>query len=346
MLGVLPGRDRLDPGERGAEARARDRRPARRPPAPLRRARRVVHRGLAPPRPGLPRLRRARRRSPSTSTTSSSAQGTEGARMTRSASPRRCAPRPAASARCPARGETVRELLDDLTARFPGARGPAPVRERLRRRRGHPHARRARDAGPRGRDGDPPAGDGRRWLAGSPPALLDLVGDTPLVELHAPGAEAGRPALREARGREPDRLDQGPRREGDDRGRRGVRRARAGPRAARADERQHGDLARDGREAEGLPAHLRDARERDRGAPAAAADLRRRDRRLPGRGGLERRRPPRARARRARPAAASCRSSTRTRRTRAPTTRAPAPRSPRRSTASTSSSPASAPAAR
>ena len=42
----------------------------------------------------------------------------------------------------------------------------------------------------------------------------------------------------------------------------------------------------------------------------------------------------------------SCRSSTRTRRTRAPTTRARAPRSPRRSTASTCSSPGSAPAAR
>ena len=52
------GRDRLDPGDRGAEGRARDRRPARRAPAPLRRAPGVVHRGHAPPRPGLPGLRR------------------------------------------------------------------------------------------------------------------------------------------------------------------------------------------------------------------------------------------------------------------------------------------------
>ena len=54
-----------------------------------------------------------------------------------------------------------------------------------------------------------------------------------------------------------------------------VRRARARPRAARADERQHGHLARARREAQGLPAHVRDAGERDRGAQAAAAPLRR-----------------------------------------------------------------------
>ena len=64
------------------------------------------------------------------------------------------------------------------------------------------------------------------------------------------------------------------------------------------------------------------------------------------RGGLERRR---ARSRSSSPSASratSCRSSTRTRRTRARTTRAPARRSPRRSTASTCSSPGSAPAGR
>jgi molybdopterin converting factor small subunit len=44
-----------------------------------------------------------------------------------------------------AEGDTVRDLLDDLMSRFPGARGAAAVRERLRRRRGRPHARRARD---------------------------------------------------------------------------------------------------------------------------------------------------------------------------------------------------------
>ena len=59
VLGVLPGVDRLAAGERGAEARARHRRAARRPAAALRRARGRVHRGEAPPRPGLPGLRRA-----------------------------------------------------------------------------------------------------------------------------------------------------------------------------------------------------------------------------------------------------------------------------------------------
>ena len=48
------------------------------------------------------------------------------------------------------RGDTVRELLDDLMSRVPRARRAAPVRQRLRRRRGHPHPRRARDAGARG----------------------------------------------------------------------------------------------------------------------------------------------------------------------------------------------------
>ena len=132
--------------------------------------------------------------------------------------------------------------------------------------------------------------------------VLELVGNTPLVELSAALAEPGRQDLREARGPEPDRLDQGPRREGDDRDGRGARRARARPRAARADERQHRHLARDGREAQGLPAHLRHARERDAGAHAAARAVRREDRLLAGRGGLERRGAARARDGRARAA--------------------------------------------
>src|SRR5439155_26917571 len=47
-------------------------------------------------------------------------------------------------------------------------------------------------------------------------------------------------------------------------------------------ERQHRHLAGADREAEGLPAHVRDARERDRGAQAAPAAVRRDDRRVPG----------------------------------------------------------------
>ncbi len=52
------GDHRLAPGERGAEAAARDRRLAAGPPAPLRRARDDLRRGLGEARPGLPSLRR------------------------------------------------------------------------------------------------------------------------------------------------------------------------------------------------------------------------------------------------------------------------------------------------
>jgi cysteine synthase B len=46
-------------------------------------------------------------------------------------------------------------------------------------------------------------------------------GDTPLVGLPNLLARAGRPAVGEAGGPQPDRLDQGPARAGDDRARRG-----------------------------------------------------------------------------------------------------------------------------
>src|SRR5205085_12501139 len=50
--------DRLAPGERGAEARASDRRAARRSPAPLRRARDLIRRDVAAAEPVLPGVRR------------------------------------------------------------------------------------------------------------------------------------------------------------------------------------------------------------------------------------------------------------------------------------------------
>ena len=68
-------------------------------------------------------------------------------------------------------------------------------------------------------------------------SLLDLVGNTPLVELSRDLAEAVRADLREARGAEPDGLDQGPRRQVDDRGRRSLGRAQAGQAPPRADVR-------------------------------------------------------------------------------------------------------------
>ena len=136
-----------------------------------------------------------------------------------------------------ATGATVRELLEDLSDAAAGARrdglrrrrDPA-VRERLRRRRGRADARRPGRTRPRGRDGRPPARHGGREWPLAPRAgivassLLDLIGNTPLVELQHL-SPAGRPHLRQARGPEPDRLDQGPDRARD--GRRGRPRSRA-----------------------------------------------------------------------------------------------------------------------
>ena len=160
-------------------------------------------------------------------------------------------------------------------------------------------------------------------------------------------AQPERQDLREARGPEPHRLDQGSRREGDDRDGRGARRARPRSGAARADEREHGHLARDGRQAEGLPAHLRDARERDArervrllelfGAKVVFS---------PGEEGSNGAVRLALAMADARTPATSCRSSTRTRPTRALTTKAPARRSPRHCRGSTRSSRVSAPAAR
>jgi cysteine synthase B len=91
-------------------------------------------------------------------------------------------------------------------------------------------------------------------------AFSPLVGNTPLVELKGWRRDP-RSHLREARGPKPDRLDQGSRREGDDR-RREASGDSAGPRAAPADERQHRRLARADRELRAT-ADARDAGERD-----------------------------------------------------------------------------------
>ena len=131
---------------------------------------------------------------------------------------------------------------------------------------------------------------------------LDLVGNTPLVELKRLTPKPGVRIYAKLEGQNPtgsikDRVAKAMIDDAEAAGE-----LAAGPRAARADERQHRHLARADREAQGLPAHLRDARERDRGAAAPAAPLRRDDRRLARRPGLERRGEARARARRARPA--------------------------------------------
>ena len=67
----------------------------------------------------------------------------------------------------PASGETVRELLDDLTARFPGLAQQLVEDDDIAPfvnvyvEGEDVHARRNRDAGPGGRDRHPAAGDGR-----------------------------------------------------------------------------------------------------------------------------------------------------------------------------------------
>ena len=92
-----------------------------------------------------------------------------------------------ARARCEASGATVRELLDDLTARVPALGEKIYDGEEIK-----PYVNVYVDGedvrtsggldapGARKRDDRPPACDGRRMIAGS---LLDLIGNTPLVAL-------------------------------------------------------------------------------------------------------------------------------------------------------------------
>ena len=154
--------------------------------------------------------------------------------------------------------------------------------------------------------GDPASGDGGRQSTPPrslpvTPSLLDLIGNTPLVELTRISPKPSVKIYAKLEGQNPtgsikDRVAKSMIEAAEASGELDARTA-----PARADVGQHRARARDGREAEGLPAHVRDARERDRGAQAHAAALRRRDRALARRRGLERRRPSRARARGARP---------------------------------------------
>ena len=159
-------------------------------------------------------------------------------------------------------------------------------------------------------------------------------------------AEARGPHLRQARGAQPDRLGQGPGRQGDDRGGRGRGRDRPGPDGARADLRQHGDRAGDDLPAQGLSVHGGDARQRHRGALAAAAHVRRRDRLLRGRQGLQRRGRAGAGDGRRRRLLLHALPVRQRGQPAAPTTTAPRSRSSTSSTRSRRSSPGSAPAAR
>ena len=235
----------------------------------------------------------------------------QGSRLAaRPAAAGRAFPRRAGPSRPPHRLRSLRVSPPRARAREPPRRG-APPRRRRRARSAwlgwprRPRARSDRESSPRlilsAAVGFVAHGDrARRRYARARDAGRRLSARSHRLDA-ARRAEANGPArvrspVREARGPEPDGLDQGPDRAGDDRRRRSLRRARTGTATARADERQHGNLARARREAARLSAHLRHARERHGGAPSPAPALRRRDRRLPVRGRLERGGQARARA--------------------------------------------------
>src|SRR5439155_20773950 len=113
------GDHRLAPGERGAEAGARDRRAAGRPTAALRRARAVVHRGGAAARSRLPGLRRAPDDHRVRRLRRVLRGRDEGARMTTVRIPPTLRAETGGNRQVDATGATVRELLDDLTSRYP-----------------------------------------------------------------------------------------------------------------------------------------------------------------------------------------------------------------------------------
>ena len=138
-------------------------------------------------------------------------------------------------------GATVRELLDDLTSRYPcHPRAPAgrrrraePVRQRVREQRGRASRQGAGHQRHTRVDRDRAAGHGRgRALAMGCLETRAGGGAVGGRQHAAGGAAADRPAggrahLRQARGAEPDRLGQGPGGAVDDRGRRGLGRARS-----------------------------------------------------------------------------------------------------------------------
>ena len=301
MLGVLPGIVGSLQASEALKLVLGHRRDARRPPAPLRRARHDLRRGRDPPQPGVPGLRRV-------------ADDHRVHRLRRVLP----GPRRARRGRAGAYVVTVVRIPPTLRNEVGGARqveasGETSARcsttsSSATRALASRSSRTA--ASHRSSTSTSAARTCARSTASTPPSpratviLLPAMAGGIIAAVVASGgleparprrlhaarraaaalAEAGRHDLREARGAEPDGVDQGPRREGDDRGGRGLRRARARAGAARADVREHRHLARARRLAQGLPAHLRDARERDRGAQAAAAALRRRHRLLARRG--------------------------------------------------------------
>ena len=310
VLGVLPGHRRVAAGERGAQAHHRRRRDPHRPPAPVRRPAHDVRRGEREEGSGLPRLRRFavdhrvhRLRRVLSGT---------GARVTAVRIPPTLRAEVGGERQVEADGDTVRAVLEDLVERYPALGtqifSDGEIATFVNVYLGGEDVRTLDGLETAVATGQTvillPAMAGGSTPPRSLPvvsSLLDLVGNTPLVELTRISPKPSVKIYGKLEGQNPtgsikDRVAKSM-----------IEAAEAsgeltpGPASARADVRQHRPLAGDDREAQGLPAHVRDARERDRGAQAHAAALRRRDRPLAGRRGLERGRPPRARAGRARP---------------------------------------------
>ena len=137
-----------------------------------------------------------------------------------------------------ARATTVREVLDDLVERHPALGhqifSDGEIATFVNVYLGGEDVRTLDGldtAVARRRDRDPASRDGRR--SSTPPrslpvvsSLLDLVGQHAARRAAEASRRSRREDLRQARGPEPDRIDQGSRREVDDRGGRGVGRAR------------------------------------------------------------------------------------------------------------------------
>ena len=222
----------------------------------------TLPRGAAAARSGLPRVRRATPARSSTSTTRSFASRLRGRQpdMASFRLPPVLRPMAGGARTVEAGGDSLRAALEDLTGQHPA------LRSRLLDDDGEINAFvnvyvEGEDVRVRGGLDTPLAADAsvivlpamaggsgaERMVAVSPPGIFSCrtVGDTPLVELLAALARAGRAPLREARVVQPDRLDQGPRGVLDARRRLGGRRALARAPHPRAVERQHRHRARD-----------------------------------------------------------------------------------------------------